>query len=408
MNSNFYINNTNRERVFVFLVALTFISYILSYALTNIAIFSFIGFFFWDTKHRIKEKINSFKTNKLVIIYTLFFLIQVIGYFYSSNKTVASRQIEIMLPIFFLPAILSVEKMTKVSFYKIMNCLKYIILLIFSYYLIIHIFIDYRKLNSFVHFTINEKFGISQVFMAFILLIPVLETFRKLQDRQQLYINSSLFLVSIFFIFLLGNKTMLLFISLLLGWFFYRININKKVLKGLLLVLFMGLSFTVYKTSILKERIDVVLKTTDLDLKTIITKNKYTITKNTLEHRLLINHLALIEIKKALPFGVGTGDFQEKLNNQYKRVGFKFGISEELNTHNQYFAEFLKTGVLGGFLFIILIFMLLKESYKLQNYTFPIVLLFAIGSIVETYLSRQHGVDAFAFIIPFFLWNEKK
>ena len=63
--------------------------------------------------------------------------------------------------------------------------------------------------------------------------------------------------------------------------------------------------FAVTQTPILKDRLNVFIKTTDLNLETIITKNKYTQTKNTFEHRLLINYLALKEIGQSLPFGVG-------------------------------------------------------------------------------------------------------
>jgi len=157
---------------------------------------------------------------------------------------------------------------------------------------------------------------------------------------------------------------------------------------------------------VIKNRANVFLKTTDFDIKTIITKNKYTQTKNTAEHRVLIDYLVLNEIVKSLPFGVGTGDYQDILNIQYERINFKVAKINQLNTHNQYLCEFMKTGVLGGLVFILIIFNLWKKS---QNHIgFYFVLMFSLGCLVESYLDRQHGVVIFAFIIPFILKIDNK
>ncbi|MCL5127260.1 hypothetical protein M4I23_02485 [Algibacter sp. L4_22] len=136
-------------------------------------------------------------------------------------------------------------------------------------------------------------------------------------------------------------------------------------------------------------------------METIITKNSFTQTKNTAEHRVLIDYLAIKEIMATLPFGVGTGDFQEALNKQYNTVNFKVAIKNKFNNHNQYLAEFLKTGVLGGVLFLMLVFTLWKTKKSRMGFYF--VLLFSIGCLVESYLDRQHGIVIFACIIPFFL-----
>jgi hypothetical protein len=155
------------------------------------------------------------------------------------------------------------------------------------------------------------------------------------------------------------------------------------------------------QTPILKDRFNVFIKTTDLNLATIITKNKYTQTKNTFEHRLLINYLSLKEIGKSLPLGVGTGDFQSALNKQYKTINFKAALKGKLNNHNQYLSEFLKTGFLGGILFLWLLFCLFKKI-KTKQFFYPFILtFFSFACVVESYLDRQHGVVIFAVLIPF-------
>ncbi len=393
----------NRETYFLILLGITFISFILSYAISNIAIFLFILYFFIDNKKSIKEKLHQIKNNKIVLLYVLFFVAQLIGVFYSQNIDIAKRKVLIMLPIFFLPAIISVEKLSKNNWNKLLNFLKYAILSIFVYYLFIHLVIEKRTLNTFVHFTLNERLHISQFYLVFILLIPILESLRQINSRNNLLINIILLLVSIMMLVLLGNKTALLFLILIT----IGLLIKKGIKERKKVILIVGLSLIIgsiaYQLPIVKNRISVLLKTTSFDMKKIITKNRFTITKNTLEHRILIDYLSLKEIKKALPFGVGTGDFQEKLDKQYKLVKFRFGMQGDVNNHNQYLEEFLKTGILGGFLFLILVFMLLKQGFHIRGFGLVFALFFAIASMVESYLNRQHGVVVFSFMIPFFL-----
>jgi O-antigen ligase len=395
-----------RETILMVLITLIFISYIISRAINSITIFLFIGFFFLDSREQIRLKIKKIKKNKLVLTYILFFSIQLIGVLYSKNITFAVRRIEVMLPILFLPAILSTEILNKKQFYKVLEIVKYCVVSIFLYYLFYHLIIDKRGLNTFVLFILNDKLSVSQFYLAFILFIPLLISLKHLIDKKFILINSITFFISLFFLFLLGNITTLLVLLILSSFFLLKIfKVNKKI-SVLLFFIFLIIGSFAYQLPILKNKINVLVKTTDFNIKTIKTKNKFTVTRNTFEHRLLFNHLALKEIKKAFPFGVGTGDFQQKLDEQYKRVGFKFGMKGNVNNHNQYLEEFLKTGILGGFTFLILIFMLIKKGFSEIYFAFPIILFFALGCLVESYLFRQHGVVIFAFIIPFFIFKK--
>ena len=165
---------------------------------------------------------------------------------------------------------------------------------------------------------------------------------------------------------------------------------------------------TIFFVPGLKKKFAILVKTTDFNIETIITKNKVTHTKNTLEHRVLINNIALKEIKKSFLFGVGTGDYLDLLYFNYKKIYFKQGIRERYNNHNQYFSEFLKTGVFGGVLFIVLIFLLLKSASNKDVFFVYLIMFFSIACFFESYLERQHGILIFSFILPLFLKFDKK
>ncbi len=404
MNIKFHQLLKYRERIFFILILLVFTTFTISYALNSISVFLFIAFFFLDTRENIKDKWHAIKKQKVVLLYVLFFLAQVIGILYSHNISLAIKRTTVMLPLLFLPAILSVEKLKEKEFNKLFKFLKYIIPGIFIYLLFVHYFIDGRAINTFVHFTVKEKLKISQFYLAFILMLPIFESLRQLYNEHQKINNVVILTLSIGVLMLLGNKTTLVFLCCLgLGYVYKLWIVNKKVAITTIIGL-IAFSVAASQIPIIKNRVAIFLKTTDFNIDTIITKNSFTHTKNTAEHRVLIDYLSIKEIINSFPIGVGTGDYQEVLNNQYRKVNFKAALKSEYNNHNQYLSEFLKTGVIGGCLFITLLITLWRLPKR--NMGFYFLFFFSIGCLVESYLVRQHGVVIFAFIIPFLIKNE--
>ena len=404
MNTKFHQILQFRERIFFILLLLVFTTFTISFALNSISVFLFIPFFFLDTRENIKEKWRVIKTNKVVLLYVLFFIAQIIGICYSQNISLAIKRVTVMLPLLFLPAILSVERLKDERFNQLFCFLKYVIPGVFIYFLIIHCFIDGRGVNTFVHFTVKEKLKVSQFYLAFILMVPIFESLRQIIKNRMSLINYIILITTLSIVLLLGNKTILVFLCCLAIGYVCELWTKNKTIAIITIVGLFVFTAAASQIPIIKNRVNVFLKTTDFNIDTIITKNSFTHTKNTAEHRVLIDYLSVQEIVNSFPFGVGTGDYQIALNKQYKKVNFKAALKSEYNTHNQYLSEFLKTGVIGGCLFIILLIALWRLPKK--NMGFYFLLFFSLGCLVESYLVRQHGVVIFAFIIPFLIKNE--
>ncbi|WP_242120108.1 O-antigen ligase family protein [Aestuariivivens sediminicola] len=389
------------------LILIELVSFTFSYAVSNIALYAMLGLFFMDKPARIRGKVKRLYTDRLVSIYSIFFLVQCIGLIYSENSAMGFRRLEVMLPLLFVPLVLSAEPLEKLHLNKIFTALKFLIPSSYALLLLYHLFVLDKALNTFVNFTITEKIGISQFYLAFILVLPLIECIRQIQDNRQLFLNGSLLMFNLGLVYLLGNKTtlvFLLFFGVIMMIQSFRKNRRTGLFMGVMLLVAIGFAT---QTPIVKGRTNVFLKTTDFNLSTIVTKNKYTITKNTVEHRLLIDYIAVQAIIKALPFGYGTGDYMEELYKGYKRLKFKAGMYYKYNTHNQYLEEFLKTGILGGLVFILLIIQLLKGINAKDPFTF-IIVFFAFACCFESYLFRQHGVTILAFIVPLIIYNTKK
>ena len=215
MNINLKYFIKHREAIFCIIIAIILCSFTISYAINIIALFLLIPLFFLDTKENINLKTLSIKKNKAVLLFMLFFLVQCLGYFYSQDKTFALRRIEVMLPLLFAPAIIFSESISQKNTHKLLSFLKYVIIVTFVFLFLSHIFILKRTINSFVHFTVEEQLGISQFYLAFILLLPILITLKAIFEKQQRILNTVLLFISICILFLLGNKTSLFFIVFL-------------------------------------------------------------------------------------------------------------------------------------------------------------------------------------------------
>ncbi|WP_208151997.1 O-antigen ligase family protein [Winogradskyella pelagia] len=378
------------------------VSFVVSYAVSNIVAYLLLALFLFDLPSNLKTKFKTLYANKIVLGFILLFLIQVFSLLYSTNTTEGLRRVEVLLPLLFLPLVIYAEPKNNNLFQKLLLYLKFTIPILFLALLFIHIFIDNRVVSTFVHFTLEEKLGVSQFYLIFILLIPLIVSSREISLKNNILLNAIILLSTLGIIVILGNKlSVLLLIALWLFLIIKKRDNLKKMLATALLGILLGI--LAFQIPVVHQRIQTFGNTLDFDLNTIITKNRFTVTKNTLEHRLLINYLASKEIAAALPFGVGIGDRQDVLNKQYEIINFKAGMLNQYNNHNQYLSEFLKSGILGGLVFLVLMALLIKSAFTSNQLGLITVLFFAIACGLESYLFRQHGVIIFTFVIPLFL-----
>ena len=400
-----------RPLIYIFLINILISSFVFSYAINSISIILLFVFFFTDSKDNIKYKFKTLKNNKIVVIYVLFFLAQLLGMFYTQNTTTGWVKIQQFLPVFFLPLIAFSEKFSRNQFILNVEFLKVFFTLFFIMYLIFHVFVENQPIGTFVFIVINNKLGMSQFYLAVILLIPFLHCLNQIEHKENRSYNLILSIFFFFCLIILKNKTTIFILGLTLLFKAFLFLKNKfTIIKtiGIVSLLIGVFLSTIFFVPGLKKKFAIIAKTTDFNIETIITKNKVTHTKNTLEHRVLINNIALKEIKKSFLFGVGTGDYLDLLYFNYKKIYFKQGIRERYNNHNQYFSEFLKTGVFGGVLFIVLIFLLLKSASNKDVFFVYLIMFFSIACFFESYLERQHGILIFSFILPLFLKFDKK
>ncbi|EKF54430.1 O-antigen polymerase [Galbibacter marinus] len=406
---NFNFKADIRHSVFSILIVLFIISFPLGYRINTMLLYVFLIFFFTDSKSSIKNKWLKIKSNRVIKAYIMFFLVQFIGLVYSNDFNEASKKILLLLPVIFLPAIILCE--LKVFYkQKLFQIIKILIpvnfILIALYY---RLFLNYEGMDRFVQITYIDTIGISQFYLIFILLMPLLIILNDIK-KENLYLDISLIVVLSYFVIIMNNFTGVAFLIFILFLTLKKIlrnnNNNKKLfisIVGFGVVLSL---FTIIIANNKFERKFQPLKYTTLNIENIKTKNKYAYTRNTLEHRIYIYNLVLTDLKNTFPFGVGTGDTQSYLNNLYLENNFLTGIKLKLNAHSQYLQEYLKTGLIGLFTLIFLVYTLLRYVIKVNQYYSYFIIFFCIGCLVESYLNRYHGVIILSALIPILIFNE--
>ena len=390
-----------RENIYFALLCLLVLTMLTSYYST-IPIILLALFFLLDKKTIVKNKVIEVIKHPITWGLAVYFLIHLIGYLCSINSKFALKEMTQRLSYLILPTIILSEKISNKNLEKLLQIFSRGVIIVLSFLTTYHFIFFQKNISSFVYFG-YKLLNISPFYYSVFIFVAM---------KISLELKSKFFgleLVILFlFLFLLGNRTSILFILLYLGYVFIKdvkLNILKKSISILGLIIITGISF--FFSDSLRKKTNVFFKTINFDIETIQTKNSVTITKNTLEHRILIWSLAK-ELMSENPLGVGVSRYKAELFNKYKEINFKAAMKNKFNTHNQYIEEVLKFGVIWGGVFIYLIWLLIKQ-YLDNKIVLPVFLLVLLLSFFESFWYRHHGVLIICFIIPLLhIYNEQK
>ncbi|MES2688926.1 MAG: O-antigen ligase family protein [Bacteroidota bacterium] len=120
--------------------------------------------------------------------------------------------------------------------------------------------------------------------------------------------------------------------------------------------------------------------------------------------------LAIVRSENAWLTGVGSGDFQDKLNEKYKETGMYVGDPANNNTgytgygpHNQYIETLLYSGIPGLFIFILLLALQLRSAIRWGNWMWgAFAILCMLFFLSESALSTNKGIVFYALFSTLF------
>lgn len=107
-----------------------------------------------------------------------------------------------------------------------------------------------------------------------------------------------------------------------------------------------------------------------------------------------------MEILMEKPFGVGTGDVVDALQERYIGKGEVFAAERNINAHNQYLQNGVEHGWWGMLLLIVTCCLALLESYRLHSFLLALlVMLVGFNMLFESFLENQAGIVFFCFML---------
>ena len=126
------------------------------------------------------------------------------------------------------------------------------------------------------------------------------------------------------------------------------------------------------------------------------------------EQRLVMWTISWEELKSK-PMGSGTGNLDDRLGDRLRELG-QFELADlKLNPHNQYLQTGVEIGVFGLFLLLLLIGYGIFKGIRDKN---PLLLLLILGlafnCLFESILQRQSGIVFFTFWICLLMFNIKR
>lgn len=220
--------------------------------------------------------------------------------------------------------------------------------------------------------------GLLSVFAALVLVYKIisLKRFLLVQGTVVVFLLFSVYIYS-------ARMALVCFIIATL--FMLWQSITKQLIKWSLLIAIPLLTLVFIATSPLKERYF-----NEIEKEMVLPH------KNQLPHevnyRYGIWHCATKLISNHLFTGVGADKVQEKLNNCYATYtyeSYEDFTQVTYNTHNQYFDQLLKFGLVGLGIFIFVLFYFFKDNSILYQ---AFLLVVAMSFLTENILDRQIGV----------------
>lgn len=118
----------------------------------------------------------------------------------------------------------------------------------------------------------------------------------------------------------------------------------------------------------------------------------------------------ILSAENAWLTGVGSGDFQDKLNQKYMETGMYVGNAQNndkgyigYGPHNQYIEILLYAGVAGLLIFLSLLFAQLQAAIRLNSWLFGVFIsLFIVFLLSESALSTNKGIAFYALFSTLF------
>lgn len=380
-----------------------------------------------------------FKTKSIKIRNIIYFLLSisifvlgVIGLLYSENMTRGLHHLETSLSILIFPLVFSTTpRLKKTHFHFIL--ISFAVACVLKYLLVIFSFsendlffdLEYTKVFFFnFNKVINQKAIHPSYFSMFLslcifILIGFVSSVNSIWAKLLLVCGALLILL---FCLTLSSKMPLIAIivaaivvSILFLYKHFKVVYLTYYSVGVIIILLLGyLYFNNFPSRIKQDLYNYNNYLNNKEITDYYSYKEFGVVSPTLfwakVNRLKIWKTSFEVVKENFFLGVGTGDVQSVLNEQYKKnKESKYMYERNTGSHNQYLDFTLRYGILGPILYLILLGINSVRAFKTSNYLFiSFIIIIVFCSFTENILNRQYGVVFFSFFNSLFYYQSPK
>ena len=337
----------------------------------------------------------------------LFFLTQLIGVRGSMSSLTTWKEVEQLLPLIIFPVLFMTSRTNNDEFSQ--ASLKALVSAIIICGIIMIgesalVFFKTQDVSVFTYHKLCEPFSSGAIFFSFFIVISLLRMDIIIDSFTTSFQKYAIVIFLLLLLFLLASK-MILLPGLVLLAVKYRRNLftflpKNKLVVPILFILFLLLLVPVLQRfkDILNPRIDIVMND----------KFNYDSPLNGLNLRIIQARfgIEILNDNEAWLFGVGIDKAQELLNDKYVNYGLHTGYNDDFdkgyldyNFHNQYIETAVRSGLLGLFSLLAMVFLLIIIIIKRQTFVLGWeLILLLLFFITESVLERQIGIVYFCLI----------
>ncbi len=360
---------------------------------------------------------NFISKNKFTYVFIFFYILHIVGLFFSDNRNEGLFELEKKLSLFIFPLIfsnipvLSPKQIKNIFLGFVISCFTAsVICLCYALFQ----YVAYNDNQYFSYHPLVQIIGMHAIYMAMYIclcIFIIVYYYGNIVFEETGLLKKLIFFFSIIyfvvFLFLLSARAEIVafFIIAFAGIFIYAFKRRKVIqafgLAGILLLFF---AILIYFNPQNKERFK----------EAINYKSQYSIDKQWggRAERLLMWDCSMDLVKDNLLTGVGTGDAQGELNTCYKTKNYGallYYPDTQYNSHNQYLQTTIDIGILGLAVLLICFFMVAKGAIDVKNYLgLSFIILFAICSFTESMLESNKGIVFYSFFSSLFLFHQYK
>lgn len=368
----------------------------------------------WILSLKNEVVVSVLKRNLLFIIVVILVLLEVISLFFSTNTKSGLATIESIAPLLILPLIIfSSEALidNKVIRYALVSFVAGVIVLnLASLIFISYDLWDAKNLQSNIILASNSIVQIHPAFVSLYLsfgIFFIIDQYFPLQtvNRSKLgWVLFSLVILATYLVWINSRTGIVSFSIAFLFYSFFRFKAKLRIVFVIILSTFLIIIFVVpfsrerfFNTPQLALRDGVSINSQDPNIYPLVNR------KRILE--------CSIELLKGPEFfyGYGTGDFRDAIRQCYKEKNYTFLYEKGLDSHNEYFAQIHRLGVVGLLLFVALLIVPFRYALKYRSPLLAVfIILFSITALFENVFSAQKGVTFFALFCPLLMLSARK